>query len=375
MKIALIAPLEEAVPPIKYGGTERIVYEIAHGIGKLGHTVDLYASGDSKQEPYYTVYPTVLKHLRATDEYKDSVDMRNVRKLMVLSNTVSAIADRKYDIVHNHFGWRYLIFSHFVNTPVLTTHHGPLNAPHHNMVYLAHKDSYHVSISNNQRKDLPQLNYIATVYNGVNTDELPFMEMPKDDYMFFLARISPEKGPLAAIHTAIQSKRRLLMASKIDIADKEYFEKEVNPLIDHQYVNLLGEVGIEEKVKLLQNAKLLLVPIQWEEPFGLMFTESMSCGTPVITFARGSAPEIIVDGVTGFLVNQSDEFKRGDFIVKKTGIEGLMEAVERIYNLSETEYKQMRNNARKHVVEKFTIQKMVDGYMSVYERIAKENKK
>src|SRR5258706_6773561 len=121
MKIAIIAPLEEAVPPLKYGGTERIVYEVARGIGKLGHTVDLYASGDSKQDPNYTLYPTVLKHLRATNEYKDNVQMRDVRKLMVLSNTAPAIAARGYDLIHNNFGWRYLIFSHFVNVPVLTT--------------------------------------------------------------------------------------------------------------------------------------------------------------------------------------------------------------------------------------------------------------
>src|SRR5260221_13211759 len=145
MKIAIIAPLEEAVPPLKYGGTERIVYEVAHGIGGMGHTIDLYASGDSKQDANYTLYPVVLKHLRATDEYKDNLQMRNVRKMMVLSNTVEALKSRGYDLIHNHSGWRYLIFSHFVGAPVLTTHHGPLNQPHHNMVYLAHKDAYHVS--------------------------------------------------------------------------------------------------------------------------------------------------------------------------------------------------------------------------------------
>src|SRR5690348_11495600 len=110
MKIAIIAPLEEAVPPLKYGGTERIVYEVAHGMGGLGHTVDLYASGDSKQDPAYTLYPTVLKHLRATDEYKDNMEMRNVRKLMVLAQTIEALKTRKYDLIHNNFGWRYLIF-------------------------------------------------------------------------------------------------------------------------------------------------------------------------------------------------------------------------------------------------------------------------
>lgn len=369
MKIALIAPVEEAVPPIRYGGTERVVYEVAHGIGKLGHTVDLYASGDSRKESNYTLYPTVEKHLRATDEYKDDIKMRDVKKMMLLSNIVDSLREKNYDIIHNHAGWRYLIFSHFVHGPVVTTHHGPLNTTHHNLVYLAHKDTFHVSISNNQKKDLPQLNYIATIYNGVDINELSFTPEPKDDYMLFLARISPEKGPLSAIHTALRLKKQLIIASKIDTADKEYYEKEVKPTIDNKYIVLKGELAVGEKVPLLQNAKLLLVPIQWEEPFGLMFTESMSCGTPVVTFARGSAPEIIVDGVTGFLVNESEELKRGDFIVKKMGIDGLCEAVEKIYSMPQEKYLQMRKNCRERVEKIFTVEKMVNEYEKVYEKI------
>lgn len=369
MKIALIAPVEETVPPIKYGGTERIVYEVARGIGKLGHTVDLYASGDSRKESNYTLYPTVERHLRSTDEYKDDIKMRDVKKMMLLSNIVDLLREKNYDIIHNHMGWRYLIFSHFVHGPVVTTHHGPLNTTYQNLVYLAHKDTFHVSISNNQRKDLPQLNYIATIYNGVNINELPFAPEPKDDYMLFLARISPEKGPLSAMDTALRLKKQLIVASKIDIADREYYEKEVKPIIDNKYIVLKGELGIGEKVPLLQKAKLLLVPIQWEEPFGLMFTEAMAVGTPVVTFARGSAPEIIVDGVTGFLVNQSEEFKRGNFIVKKMGIDGLCEAVEKIYSMPQEKYLQMRKNCRDRVEKNFTVEKMVNEYEKVYEKI------
>jgi glycosyltransferase involved in cell wall biosynthesis len=373
MKIALIAPVEEAVPPIKYGGTERIVYEVAHGIGKLGHTVDLYASGDSRKESNYTLYPTVKQHLRATDEYKDDIKMRDMKKMMLLSDIVDLLHKKNYDIIHNHMGWRYLIFSHFVHGPVVTTHHGPLNAAHHNLVYLAYKEAFHVSISNNQRKDLPQLNYIATVYNGVNINELPFAPEPKDDYMLFLARISPEKGPLSAIHTALRLKKQLIIASKIDAADREYYEKEVKPIVDNECIVLKGELEIGQKVPLLQNAKLLLVPIQWEEPFGLMFTEAMAVGAPVVTFARGSAPEIIVDGVTGFLVNESEELKHGDFIVKKMGIDGLCEAVERIYSMPKEEYLQMRKNCRAHVEKNFTVEKMVDEYEKVYQKILSRN--
>ena len=371
MKVALIAPVEETVPPRKYGGTEWIVYHIANGMGKKGHQVDLYASGDSDKEPLYNLIPVVPKSIRTLPEIGSDTKIRETTKLLALVDTIQMLKKQQYDVIHNHASWRFLLFSSFLNQKVVTTHHGPLSADYQNIVFKRNKDHYHVSISNNQRKDLPQLNFVNTIYNGIDLALFPFDENKIPDArsgMIFLARLSPEKGAIEAAKVAHMVKRKLLIAAKVDLVDQSYYEK-CKPFIDNVYVTFRGEIGHDERSQLLQSARCLFVPIQWEEPFGLMFTEAMASGTPVITFARGSAPELIKDGETGFLVNSSDDMKRGNWIIKKTGIEGLCEAVERIYAMPEDQYRVMRKACRIHVTNNFTVEKMVDEYEKAYYKV------
>ena len=212
--------------------------------------------------------------------------------------------------------------------------------------------------------------FIDTVYNGTDLSHYPFQDVPSD-YLLFMGRIRKEKG----LHHAIAVSLRLnipleIGAPVLNIQDSdEYFYKQIRPYLDNP---LIGEPGFLEgknKILLYRQARLLLFPIEWEEPFGLVMTEAMACGTPVIAFARGSVPEVVVDGVTGFIVNSSEEDKRGDWIIKKTGIEGLVEAVNKIYSMGEKEYREMRFACRRHVEEKFSVEKMVEGYEQVYQRI------
>ena len=274
---------------------------------------------------------------------------------------------KHYDIVHNHYGWRFLIFSDFIASKIITTHHGPLSFPYQNAVYLDHKDQAHVSISNNQRIDLPDLNYVATIYNGIDLRLFPFVDgkITTSSPMAFLARMNHEKGAIEAATVAQTTKRPLRVAAKVDKIDELYFEQ-FRPFIDNKLVFFEGEIDPVKRLNLLQSARCLLAPIKWEEPFGLMFIEAMSCGTPVITFARGSVPEIIKDGETGFIVSQSSELKRGEWITKKMGVDGLCEAVERIYSMPQDQYETMRRACRAHVEKNFTVEKMGDEYEKTY---------
>lgn len=372
MKIAVIAPIEETIPPQRYGGIEWIVYHVAHGLGKKGHKVDLYASRNSKKEAYYTILPIVEQSLRSDTDFAQDLKLRETAKLLSISKTIELLSQKDYDIIHNHAGWRFLTFANLQkNKKIVTTHHMPLSIAFQNLVFTKYKDLPYVSISDNQRKDSPHLNFVATVYNGIDLKHYPVVkDETKHKYpnMFFLARMSSDKGGIEAASTALRLKRKLVLAAKVDETDKPYFAN-FKPLIDNEYVMFVGELEYERKLEYLQTARCLLMPIKWEEPFGLMFIESMACGTPVVAFARGAAPEIIVDGKTGFLVNESEELYRGDFIIKKTGVEGLCEAVEKMYSMPEDQYMEMRKNARSHVKKNFTVERMVDEYEKVYEKI------
>jgi len=319
----------------------------------------------------YNLIPIVKKGLRSFDDYATNLKKRESAKFLATSEIVNQISKKNYDIVHNHASWRFLLYSPFIKNKIVTTHHGPLSVDYQNLVFQKYKDYPHISISNNQRNDLPTLNFIATIYNGINLSLFPFLDYPKTEskqHMIFLARMSEEKGAIEASQAAKQSGKHLILATKIDKVNEDYFQN-FKDLVDDKFVTHVGEVNHDKRTELLQNARCLIAPIKWEEPFGLMFIEAMASGTPVIAFARGAAPEIVVDGVTGFLVNQSNEFIRGNWFVKKTGIDGLEEAVKKIYSMPENEYRQMRKTCRAHVENKFTAQKMVDEYEKIYQQI------
>jgi len=346
MKIVQISPFEESVPPKKYGGVELVIYNITQELLERGHRVYLIASGDSQTKA--TLLPVFPKALRTYPEAqdlktRDSLKFIGAGKILEYLNNINA------DIIHNHLGWRLLPFSPVIKMPIVTTLHGPLNVDYQRLVYGKFKKNKYVSISKNQREPFPSLNFVGNVYNGIDTNIFPFNKKPKD-YLAFLGRMSPEKGPVEAIKIAKRVKMKLIMAAKIDIVDKKYFSEQVNPLIDGKQIKFIGEIGHKKKVELLKNAKALLAPIQWREPFGLLLTETMACGTPVIVFDRGSAREIIKNGKTGFVVKD------------------VKEAVEAVKKIDQID----RKDCRKRVEEKFSTSKMVDGYEKVYYEILKK---
>ncbi|RJQ25337.1 glycosyltransferase family 4 protein [Candidatus Parcubacteria bacterium] len=372
MKIALVANCVESVPPLGYSGIEWIVYFLASGLGKKGHQVDLYASGNSRKEDSYNLIPITKTHIRGQSWFEKDYKQREVEIMMTMSKVASQINQRNYDIVHNHVDRVLMYFANFINQKIVTTCHSALSPDYRRIAYLDHKDYPYVSISYNQRRDCPDLNFVANIYHGIDIDQFHFNEHETEnnnDYMAFLARMVPEKGVLEAAQIAHKLKKKLLIAAKVDpITDIDYYDQ-VKKYFDNQFCIFKGEIKSQERISFLGNARCLISPIKWEEPFGLIFTEAMSTGTPVVAFARGSVPEIIKDGETGFIVNSSPEDIRGDWIIKKTGMEGLLEAVEKVYSMNKKEYEQMRLNCRKHVEDNFTVEKMVENYENVYNKI------
>ncbi len=345
MKIAQIAPFEEPVPPKKYGGTERIVYHLTEELVQNGHNVVLFATGDSKTSAkLLPIFPRALRSIKIGQNLK----AREAYKLIGLAKVIEILLKENFDIIHNHIGWRFLPFIKILKTKVVTTLHGPLDIGYQRFIYQKFPNSCYISISKNQREPLPKLNFVGNVYNGIDITSFPFKEK-SGNYLAFLGRMSPEKGPLEAIKIAKKMKMKLVMAAKIDIVDKEYFSKKIKPLIDNRMIKFIGEVGHKKKVQLLQNAKATLVPINWREPFGLVLTESMACGTPVIAFKRGSVPEVVKDKKTGFIVKNIDE------------------AVESLKKIDQID----RRDCRKWVEEKFTSEKMANGYEKIYSKVIK----
>jgi len=354
MKIALLAPFEESVPPQKYGGTELIVYYLCQILSRK-HSVFLLATGDSKTKAKLVpIFPRSIRKERISQDMK----IRESLKYVGMAKVLEELKKINPDIIHNHIGWRFLPFAPLLKAPVVTTLHGPLDVPYQQFVYGRFKKSPFVSISNSQRKPFRILNYAATVYNGIDIKQFHFNDKPEGDYFAFLGRMSPEKGPIQAIEVTKKAGVKLKMHAKVDAVDKEYFEKKIKPLIDGKQIKFPGEIGPKEKSDFLRNAKALLCPIQWEEPFGLFMIEAMACGTPVIAFGRGSVPEIIKNGKTGFICRPHDS-------------DSMVKAIKRIYRMPEKEYLEMRYRCRKSVEEKFTAERMVSEYEKVYRKILK----
>jgi len=348
MKIAIAAPVEERVPPIKYGGTELVVYNLIERLVAMGHEVTLLANGESKTSA--KLIPVFKRSLRSMSEYHDT-QIKEVYKFMSVGKVISHLHRENFDIIHNHIGWRMILFEGGLDFPMVTTLHGPMDIPYQQVTFNEYKNSRYISISLAQRSPMPDLNYVSNVYNGIDVSKFKFFPNPQD-YFVFLARMSPTKGPVQAIQIAKKAGVKLIMAAKVDATDEEYFKKEVEPLIDNEQIKFIGEVDHAEKVELLGNAKALIAPIQWEEPFGLFFIEAMICGTPVISMRRGSVPEIILDKKTGFICDSLDE------------------AVEKIKDVGLIN----RRFCREHVKKNFSSEIMAQNYVAVYEKILKKNK-
>jgi glycosyltransferase involved in cell wall biosynthesis len=299
MRIAQISPLFEAVPPKLYGGTERVVYSLTEELVAMGHDVTLFASGDSTTSA--RLAPMRDQALRLDPTVKDWV--------ACYYRMVELIYRRKdeFDILHFHIDYFPLQLFSRQNTPFLTTIHGRLDVPEFVETYGTFPTAPFVSISDNQRLPIPNLNWVRTIHHGMPPNILTPQPV-KQEYAAFLGRISPEKRVDRAIEIATRAGMKLKIAAKVDNADRAYYESEIKPLIDsHDNVEYIGEINDAQKPGFLSGAQCLMFPIDWPEPFGLVMIEAMACGTPVIAFKCGSVPEVMDDGLTGFVVDNMDD--------------------------------------------------------------------
>lgn len=350
MRIVEIAPWEEPVPPRRYGGTERVVHSVTEGLARRGHDVYLIAAADSTTSAHLVpVAPASFREMFPADKHspQEIEELRNYWRIARVAQAMGTALDLAPDIVHNHVSWRAVLLAKFLHCPMLTTCHGPLNVFRELETFAAHPEGNYVSISDNQRKALPGANWIATVRNGIEVASYP-MGAGDGGYFAFLGRANPEKGLLEICKLIKGSPYRLKIAAKVDSVDVEYFETNVRPYVDGDQIEYVGEVDDEEKRELLAGATALLLWLNWEEPFGLVVAEAAACGTPVIASRRGSMPELIEDGVTGFLVASVEEM-RGRLKDAKT--------------LS-------RAACRARAEAEFDVERMVDEYERIMERLA-----
>ena len=339
MRIAQVAPLYESVPPKLYGGTERVVSYLTEELIREGHEVTLFASGDSE-----TAAELVFPCRRALRLNPNAVDYLTYHILMLEQVLQRA---RDFDVIHFHIDYLHFPFSRRSNTAQVTTLHGRLDLADLVPLYREFVEMPAVSISTSQRKPLPWINWVGTVHHGLPENLYTFRE-PAGKYLAFLGRISPEKGVDQAIEIARRTGMEIKIAAKVDRVDREYFQAIVKPLLADPSVEYVGEIGEREKDEFLGNALALLAPINWAEPFGLVFLEALACGTPVVAYNRGSVPELLEHEVTGFVV------------------EDLEEAVEAIPRLS----KISRRACRRHFEKYFTAPRMSEAYVSIYKQLA-----
>jgi glycosyltransferase involved in cell wall biosynthesis len=343
MKIAQVAPLYESVPPKYYGGTERVVSYLTEELVHQGHAVTLFASGDSNTRA----------HLVAGCRRSLRLDKHTVDHLAphILMLEHVAQRSREFDVVHFHVDYLHYPLSRRTSTPQLTTLHGRLDIPDLQPLYREFRDMPVVSISMSQRRPLAGANWQATVYHGLPVDLLRYEPRP-GQYLAFLGRISPEKRVDRAIEIARRAGLPLRIAAKVDEVNTGYFQDYIEPLFAQSHVEYLGEIGEGEKEEFLGCAAALLFPIEWEEPFGLVMIESLACGTPVVAFRRGSVPEIIEHGVTGFVVSD---------------LQDAVEAVEKVAQLD-------RRDCRRSFEQRFTAARMAHDYVRLYEQLSGERR-
>jgi glycosyltransferase involved in cell wall biosynthesis len=340
MRIAQISPLFEAVPPKLYGGTERVVYSLTEELVAMGHDVTLFASGDSVTSA--TLAPMREQALRLDPTVKDWV--------ATYYRMVELIYRRKdeFDVLHFHIDYFPLSLFSRQNVPYLTTIHGRLDLPEFGETYGTYRESPFVSISNSQRRPIPHLNWVRTVLHGIPANLLTPQPV-KQEYGAFLGRISPEKGVDNAIRIACKAGLKLKIAAKVDNADKEYYDSQIKPLIQgNPDVEFIGEINDAQKPAFLSGAHALIFPIAWPEPFGLVMIEAMACGTPVIAFRCGSVPEVMDEGLTGFIADDIDQ---------------AVAAVGKIHTLD-------RAMVRTTFERRFTARRMAEDYVDVYQALA-----
>src|SRR5580693_5421983 len=340
MKIAQVAPLMESVPPRLYGGTERIVSYLTEELVRLGHDVTLFASGDSITSA--ELAPCCTRALRLDPTVHDTIP-----HFMLMLDKVRERAD-EFDILHFHIDLFHFPLFRALAARTLTTLHGRQDLGDLKPFYSRFGEMPLVSISNDQRKPLPHANFVATIQHGIPAG-LHRPSFEQGGYLAFLGRISPEKRPDRAIRIARAAGIPLKIAAKVDKVDDDYYRKEILPLINGPGVEFIGEINEHEKTKFLGEAAALLFPVDWPEPFGLVMIEAMACGTPVLAFRCGSVPEIIENGVTGWVVDSEDE------------------AVAALMGILSYD----RRAVRQRFEDRFTSTRMAKDYVSTYHRLLK----
>lgn len=338
MKIAQIAPIAERVPPKKYGGTERVVSALTEELVRRGHEVTLFASGDSiTKAKIESVYPRGLREAHLKDIY-------GINHWSLLNIGLAYELQDDFDIIHDHNAPISLPTANIASTPVVVTMHNAFNADNRRL-FQTLRGANIVTISQSQLYPIPNINHAGTVYNGLAMEHYPFSD-ENDGYLLFVGRISMEKGTHFAIEAAQQLDKRLIIAAKLENADRAYFKEYVEPRLSER-IQWVGEVDEEERNVLMSKALCLLHPVTWREPFGLVLIEAMACGCPVVGFNRGAIPEVVKTGVTGYVVED---------------LEGMIDAVNAIESIN-------RTACRTHALENFSDKKMTDGYEAVYKKI------
>jgi len=340
MRIAQISPLNEAMPPKLYGGTERVVSWLTEELVAMGHDVTLFASGDSVTSA--TLAPMRDQAIRLDPTVKDPLALHY--------RMIEQVYRRKdeFDVLHSHLDYFPLSLLTRQNVPYLTTLHGRLDLEDFVEIFGTFRDAPFVSISNHQRLPVPQLNWLRTVPHGVPVNLLTPQPV-RQEYLAALGRISPEKGFDKAIRIAAQSGMKLKIAAKVDNVDKEYYSTVIRPMIqDNPNVAFIGEINDQQKPAFLSRPHALLFPIDWPEPFGLVMIEAMACGTPVIAFRAGSVPEVIDEGVTGFIVSNEAE---------------AVAATRRLHQLD-------RATVRATFDRRWTARRMAEDYVKLYQALA-----
>ncbi len=338
MKIAMLAPPWIKIPPAGYGGIEWVVHYLTDAMVDQGHDVTLFAAGNSSTKAkLVAVFP---------GEMPDRIGQTMYEVKQVASCFRQAGG---FDVIHDHSGFSAVPFASLIETPVVHTLHGPFSGDICPFYETFHDSAHYVAISEYQRSCCPGLQYAGTVYNPIDINNWPFRDRDeKEDYLLAFGRLCAEKGFHTAVEVAKRTGNRLIIAGAVQHVYRDYYETVIKPQVDGDQIRFVGEVSLTEKWNLFSKAKAFLFPIEWPEPFGLVMIEAMACGTPVLAFPEGSVPEVVSDGVTGFVVGDVDEM------------------VDRLGGIDEID----AAACRRYVQEKFSVSKAADGYERIYREIA-----
>lgn len=368
MRIAIGATLHKKINKDSNGGTEMFAYILGTELQKKSHQVTFFASSDSQ------VNGNLIPIASEEEINRIEQNQRLFYGYQLLESSQITEKQNDFDVIHINYFEPFLFtpFAKLIKKPIIFTIHSDLlisPAWQSFMKKSVKPTDKFVFVSKSALNQTPYLNNSSYIYNGIDISQFPFSDS-HEDYLFWIGRVRKKKGIKEAVEVAVSANKNLVISGVIDNAEgKSFYENEIEPFVDNNgIIKLLGPADFSAKIKLYQKAKAFIFPVGWEEPFGLTIIEALACGTPVIAFAKGSIPEIIKDGLNGFIVNSSNSDKRGSYIIKKAGIDGLKEAVNKIYSLNHEDYQKMCHACRETVEKYFTSKIMADNYEKLYKQ-------